>query len=100
MIKTRIAPSPTGFLHIGTVRTALFSWIFARQNKGKFILRVEDTDLERSDSRFEKDIIDGLKWLGIDWDGEIYRQSERLDIYEKYLTRLLKEGGAFWCFHS
>lgn len=100
MIKTRIAPSPTGFLHIGTARTALFSWVFARQNKGKFILRIEDTDLERSDPRFEKDIIDGLKWLGIDWDGKMYRQSERLDIYEKYLVRLLEEGDAFWCYHS
>ncbi|MBI2628411.1 MAG: glutamate--tRNA ligase [Candidatus Niyogibacteria bacterium] len=100
IIKTRIAPSPTGFLHIGTARTALFSWAFARQNKGKFILRVEDTDLERSDPRFEKDIIDGLKWLEIDWDGKIYRQSERLDIYKKYLTRLLKDGKAFWCRHS
>mgnify|MGYP001559230119 CR=1 FL=1 len=100
MIKTRFAPSPTGFLHIGSVRTALFSWAFARQNKGKFILRVEDTDLERSDPRFEKDIIDGLKWLELDWDEETYRQSERLDIYEKYLIRLLKEGNAFWCCHS
>ncbi|MEK7596295.1 MAG: glutamate--tRNA ligase [Patescibacteria group bacterium] len=99
-VKTRIAPSPTGFLHIGTARTALFSWIFARQNKGKFILRVEDTDLERSEPRFEKDIIEGLKWLEIGWDGETYRQSERLDIYEKYLARLLKDGNAFWCRHS
>lgn len=100
-IRTRIAPSPTGMLHIGTARTALFSWAYARQRGGEFILRIEDTDLERSEQRFEDDIIFGLKWLGIDWDNpEIIRQTERLDVYEKYLKQMMKSGNAFWCAHT
>ena len=99
-VRTRIAPSPTGFLHIGTARTALFNWLFARKHGGEFILRIEDTDLERSDKKYEEDIIEGLKWLGLDWNGEIYRQSKRLDVYEKYLRHLLDYGKAFWCNHS
>lgn len=99
-IRTRIAPSPTGKLHIGTARTALFNWLFARKNGGEFILRIEDTDLERSAKEYEEDILSGLKWLGLNWDGSIYRQSERLDIYEKYLKELLDSGKAFWCRHS
>ncbi|MBI5742309.1 MAG: glutamate--tRNA ligase [Candidatus Niyogibacteria bacterium] len=100
-IRTRIAPSPTGMFHIGTARTALFSWAYARQNGGEFILRIEDTDLERSEQRFEDDIVGGLKWLGLDWDNEgIIRQTERLDIYEKCLNKMLAEGTAFWCAHS
>ena len=99
-IKTRIAPSPTGYLHVGTDRTALFNFLFARHNGGEFILRIEDTDLERSDKNFEDDIIAGLKWLGIDWDGEITRQSERIDVYEKYLKKILADGNAFYCPHS
>lgn len=98
-IRTRIAPSPTGPLHLGTARSALFNFIYARQNGGDFILRIEDTDLERSDPVFEKNIIDGLNWLGINWD-EFYRQSERLDIYEKYLKILLESGLVFRCLHS
>jgi len=81
-VKVRIAPSPTGFLHIGTARTALFNWIFAHQNKGKFILRIEDTDAKRSKKKYEKDIISGLKWLGLNWD-EQYKQSERKNIYKR-----------------
>lgn len=99
-IRTRIAPSPTGKLHIGTARTALFNWLFAKKNGGEFILRIEDTDLERSTKEFEEDIIAGLGWLGINWDGPIYRQSERLDVYEKYLKQLLDSGKAFWCYHT
>lgn len=99
-IRTRIAPSPTGKLHIGTARTALFNWLFAKKNGGEFILRIEDTDLERSTKEFEEDIIAGLGWLGINWDGPIYRQSERLDVYEKYLKELLDSGKAFWCYHT
>ena len=76
-IRVRIAPSPTGNLHIGTARTALFNWLFAKKNGGEFILRIEDTDIERSAKEYEDDIIAGLKWLGLDWDGPIYRQSER-----------------------
>jgi len=98
-IRTRIAPSPTGFLHVGTARTALFNYLFAKRNGGEFILRIEDTDLERSDKKYEKDIIDGLKWLEIEWDGEMARQSERLDVYEKHLKKLLDENLAFYCSH-
>lgn len=99
-IRVRIAPSPTGYLHIGTARTALFNWLFAKKNKAKFILRVEDTDLERSDVKYEKDIIESLKWLGLDWDEGPFRQSERLEIYEKYINKLLKENLAYYCFCS
>jgi glutamyl/glutaminyl-tRNA synthetase len=95
-VKVRIAPSPTGNLHIGTARTALFNWLFARRHGGEFILRIEDTDLERSKKEFEQNIISGLQWLGLDWDNEhIIRQTERLPIYRKYLQQLLDEGKAF-----
>src|SRR3989344_2768287 len=102
-VRVRIAPSPTGVLHVGTARTALFNWLFARKCKGTFIVRIEDTDLERSDSRYEKDILENLLWLGLEWDeGPVtraqvqnskfkiknyigdygpYRQSERTAIY-------------------
>jgi len=98
-VKVRIAPSPTGFLHIGLARAALFNWLFAKKNSGDFILRIEDTDLERSEQRYDDDVVEALKWLGLNWDGQIYRQSERLDIYEKYLKELLDSGKAFWCGH-
>ncbi len=110
-IRTRFAPSPTGFLHIGTVRTALFNYLFAKKYQGRFVLRIEDTDIERSKPWFEKDIIENLKWLGIEWDeGPIeesqkyignygpYRQSERKDIYREYLEKLLREEKAYYCF--
>jgi len=105
-IRVRIAPSPTGALHIGTARSALFNYLFAKKNKGKFILRIEDTDLERSDLKWTQDIIDGLKWLGIEWDegpdigGKFgpYKQTQRLNIYEKYLKQLLDENKAYYCF--
>jgi glutamyl-tRNA synthetase len=96
-VRVRIAPSPTGYLHIGTARTALFNWLFAKKYGGKFILRIEDTDLERSEKRFETDILDGLKWLGLTWDEGPYRQSERLDVYETYLKNLLEDGKAYYC---
>jgi len=107
-VRVRIAPSPTGFLHVGTARTALFNYLFAKKQGGKFILRVEDTDLERSDKKYEKEIFDGLKWLGIEADEspEIggryvpYRQSERIAGYRKYIEKLLKDRKAFYCFHS
>jgi len=98
-VRVRFAPSPTGPLHIGSARTALFNWLFARAKGGVFVLRIEDTDRERSKAEFEEDIKSGLQWLGIDWD-EIYRQSERTDIYKEYLERLLKEDKAYWCFCS
>src|SRR3989338_2468732 len=101
MIRTRMAPSPTGNLHIGTARTTLFNWLFARKNKGEFLLRIEDTDLERSKPEYEKDVIDGLRWLGLGCDNkEIIRQSERLNIYEAYLKKLLSSSKAFWCEHT
>jgi len=107
-IRTRFAPSPTGFLHLGASRTALFNYLFAKKNQGIFVLRIENTDIRRSTSLFEKDIIDGLKWLGLDYDegpeigGDYgpYRQSERSNIYKKYLGKLLKEGKAYHCFCS
>src|SRR3989344_6921753 len=124
-VRVRFAPSPTGYFHIGSARTVLFNWLFARQNNGVFILRIEDTDAERSKREYEKDILEGIKWLGLDWDegpqyadkrgsirkstrinaenkGEYgpYRQSERLDVYEKYLIQLLQEHKAYWRFCS
>ncbi len=107
-IRVRIAPSPTGFLHIGTARTALFNYLFAKKMGGAFVLRIEDTDLERSGKKYEKDIFEGFKWLGIEADEspekggpyEPYRQSERIPVYQKYLEKLLLDGKAFYCFHS
>jgi len=99
-IRTRFAPSPTGFLHIGSARTVLFNYIFAKKNKGSFILRIEDTDKERSKPEFEQDIIENLKWIGIEWDEDPYRQSERGDIYTKYLKKLLEQNKAYYCFCS
>ena len=98
-VRVRFAPSPTGPLHIGSARTALFNWLFARGNGGVFILRIEDTDKERSKGEFEEDILFGLKWLGLGHD-EFSRQSERGDIYKKYLEQLLQEEKAYYCFCS
>ncbi len=105
-IRVRFAPSPTGLFHLGSGRTALFNWIYARKLGGKFILRIEDTDKERSKPEFEKGIYDSLRWLGLDWDegpdvgGEFgpYRQSERLHIYREYLEKLIKENWAYYCY--
>ncbi|MDO8466732.1 MAG: glutamate--tRNA ligase [bacterium] len=99
-VRVRIAPSPTGYLHIGTARTALFNWLFAKQNNGVFVLRIEDTDLERSEEKYEKDIIESLKWLGLDWDEGPIKQTDRLEVYEKYLNQLLAEGSVYYCFCS
>ncbi len=93
-VVTRIAPSPTGLLHLGTARTALYNYLFARKHGGKFIIRIEDTDKERSKVEFEKDILGGLSWLGITHD-ELFRQSERTDIYTKYLKKLVGSGKAY-----
>ncbi len=94
-----MAPSPTGYAHIGSARTALFNWLFARHEGGKFVLRIEDTDKERSKKEYEEDLLAGFKWMGMDWD-EFYRQSDRVPIYSKYVKKLLDEGKAFWCRHS
>ncbi|MEK7641549.1 MAG: glutamate--tRNA ligase [Patescibacteria group bacterium] len=91
---TRFAPSPTGYFHAGSYRTALFSWIYARQNKGKFILRIEDTDKERSKKEYEENIVESLKWLGLEYD-EFYRQSDRTEIYKKYIHQMIESGHAY-----
>lgn len=93
-IITRFAPSPTGLFHIGSARTALFNYLYARKHNGKFILRIEDTDKSRSEKQYEDDIVNGLKWLGLEWD-EFHRQSERTEVYKKYLQKLLDEGKAY-----
>lgn len=98
-VRTRFAPAPTGIFHIGNARTALFNYLFTKKYEGVFILRIEDTDIERSKPEYEKDIVESLKWLGIEWD-EFYRQSERFPIYRKYLEKLLEENKAYYCFCS
>ncbi|HEY0795786.1 MAG TPA: glutamate--tRNA ligase [Acidisarcina sp.] len=108
--RVRFAPSPTGMLHVGNARTALYNWLFARHNSGTFILRIEDTDLDRSEVRHETQLMEDLRWMGLEWDegpgldqangGPYgpYRQSERLDIYTAHTDRLLSEGKAYRCF--
>ncbi|MCS7202929.1 MAG: glutamate--tRNA ligase [Thermodesulfovibrio sp.] len=98
MVTVRFAPSPTGHLHIGGARTALFNWLFARHNNGKFILRIEDTDRSRSTEEYIESIIEALKWLGLDWDEGPFRQTDRLDIYRKYAYKLLEEEKAYRCY--
>jgi glutamyl-tRNA synthetase len=100
MIRSRFAPSPTGNLHIGGARTALFNWLFARHHDGSFILRIEDTDRERSKDEYTKDILDGLEWLGITHDGPLVFQSQRTEIYKENAYRLLGEGHAYKCYCS
>ena len=113
-IRVRFAPSPTGLLHVGNARTALYNWLFARRTGGDFVLRIEDTDVERSEPRFEKRLVEDLRWLGLDWeegplpnpDGSLtevgeygpYRQSERLKIYAERTEQLLRKGKAYPCF--
>ena len=99
-IVTRFAPSPTGFLHIGGLRTALFSYLFARQKNGKFLLRVEDTDQARNSEEAAKAILEAFSWVGLDYDGEAIFQSKRFDIYEKYAQKLLDAGKAYCCYMS
>ena len=95
---TRFAPSPTGHLHIGGARTAIFNWLFSRQKGGKFILRVEDTDFQRSTKEYTELIIEAMQWLGLDWDEGPYFQSKRLDIYREHAQRLIEEGTAYRCY--
>lgn len=97
-VVTRFAPSPTGFLHIGGARTALFNWLYARHTGGKFLLRIEDTDRERSTSEAISAIIDGLKWLGLDWDGEPYFQFARAERHRTVAQELLARGNAYHCY--
>ncbi|MEZ5289332.1 MAG: glutamate--tRNA ligase, partial [Vicinamibacterales bacterium] len=105
-MRLRFAPSPTGHLHVGNARTALFNWLLARGQGGTFVLRVEDTDRERSTRESEQRILEDLRWMGLSWDegveagGDLgpYRQSERLDIYEAHTRQLLAAGHAYYCF--
>ncbi|HEY8534880.1 MAG TPA: glutamate--tRNA ligase, partial [Vicinamibacterales bacterium] len=107
-MRLRFAPSPTGQLHVGNARTALFNWLLARGHGGTFILRIEDTDRERSTPESEKSILDDLRWLGLDWDegpdiggpAGPYRQSERLALYHEHAKRLIESGAAYYCFCS
>lgn len=100
MIKTRFAPSPTGNLHIGGARTALFNYLYAKHGGGVFVLRVEDTDRERSRDEYTRDILEGLQWLGVQWDEGPYFQNDRMDLYREHAMRLLKEGKAYKCYCS
>ncbi|MRI84200.1 MAG: glutamate--tRNA ligase [Nitratiruptor sp.] len=100
MVVTRFAPSPTGYLHIGGLRTALFNWLWARKNGGKFILRIEDTDLARNSDEATKAILEAFEWVGLDYDGEVAYQSKRFDIYKRYIQKLLDEGKAYYCYMS
>jgi glutamyl-tRNA synthetase len=97
-VRTRFAPSPTGYLHIGGARTALFSWAYARRHRGAFILRIEDTDLERSTQESVNAIVDGLKWLGIDWDEGPFFQMQRLERYREVAEQLIAAGSAYRCW--
>ncbi|MHB8086205.1 MAG: glutamate--tRNA ligase, partial [Dehalococcoidia bacterium] len=99
-VRVRFAPSPTGYPHVGNIRTALFNWLFARHNKGVFLLRIEDTDQERKVEGATEIIMDSLKWLGMDWDEGPFFQSQRLEMYKKYAEKLVAEGKAYYCFCS
>ena len=96
-VRVRFAPSPTGFLHIGGVRTALFNWLYARRHRGAFLLRIEDTDLERSETHYTQDILASMKWLGLNWDEEPLYQSKRLDLYRERAETLIAQGHAYRC---
>lgn len=97
-VRVRFAPSPTGSLHLGGVRTAFFNWLFARHENGKFLLRIEDTDKTRSKPEYEEGILKSLEWLGLSWDEKEIRQSDRLPVYELHLAKLLSEKKAYYCF--
>ncbi|MHA6963231.1 glutamate--tRNA ligase [Zobellella denitrificans] len=99
-VKTRFAPSPTGFLHVGGARTALYSWLYARHHQGEFVLRIEDTDLERSTQEAIDAILEGMNWLGLGWDEGPYYQTRRFDRYNELIDRLLAEGKAYKCYCS
>src|SRR5438445_6431240 len=94
-VRVRFAPSPTGYLHVGGARTALFNWLFARRQRGVMILRIEDTDAERNKPELVQGIIDGLKWLGVDWDEGPFYQSQRTELYRAAAKRCVATGSAF-----
>src|SRR5690554_4695078 len=97
-IRVRFAPSPTGHLHVGGARTALFNYLFARHHNGTFVLRIEDTDQQRNTEESLEGILDGLRWLGLTWDEGPYFQSQRLSLYEEHCKRLLESKRAYYCF--
>ena len=97
LVRTRFSPSPTGSLHLGGAHTALFNWLYARHHLGVFILRIEDTDKERSQDRYVQEILDALIWLGLSWDEGPYYQSQRLNLYQEYIHKLLDAGAAYYC---
>ena len=97
MVITRFAPSPTGYLHIGGARTALFNWLFAKSNDGLFLLRIEDTDKARSEMKYVENILDSLEWLGINPDKEVIYQSDREDRYKEIIDKLLEKNLAYYC---
>ncbi|HQC29963.1 MAG TPA: glutamate--tRNA ligase, partial [Methylotenera sp.] len=99
-VRTRFAPSPTGFLHIGGARTALFSWAFAKKHGGTFILRIEDTDVARSTTEAVQAILDGMQWLGLDYDEGPYYQMQRMDRYKQVIQTMLDTGSAYYCYSS
>ncbi|MBP7527142.1 MAG: glutamate--tRNA ligase, partial [Syntrophorhabdaceae bacterium] len=98
MVKSRFAPSPTGNLHIGGARTALFNYLYTKHHGGIFVLRIEDTDVERSKEEYVDDILGGLSWLGVHWDEGPYYQKDRMDIYREHAFRLLEAGHAYKCY--
>jgi glutamyl-tRNA synthetase len=98
--RVRFAPSPTGYLHVGGARTALFNWLFARHSGGVFILRIEDTDFERSSEDMVQGILDGMRWLGLEWDEGPFFQSRRLPLYQAMAEKLWQSGQAYYCFCS
>ncbi len=99
-IRTRFAPSPTGYLHVGGARTALFSWLYARKHGGRFVLRIEDTDLERSTAESVQAILDGMTWLGLDYDEGPFYQTQRFDRYKEIIQTLMEQGDAYYCYCS
>jgi len=98
--RVRFAPSPTGYLHVGGARTALFNWLFARHFAGTLVLRIEDTDLERSTPEMVEGILQGLQWLGLNWDEGPYYQTQRGDLYLAAAEKLIESGAAYYCFCS
>jgi glutamyl-tRNA synthetase len=96
-IRTRFAPSPTGYLHIGGARTALFNWLFSRHNGGEFVLRIEDTDQQRSTDESTRAILDAMTWLGLNWDEGPHFQAQRVDLHRDMVQKLIKEGKAYYC---
>ncbi|HAD32552.1 MAG TPA: glutamate--tRNA ligase, partial [Methylophaga sp.] len=99
-IRTRFAPSPTGYLHVGGARTALFSWLYARKHGGRFVLRIEDTDIERSSAESVNAILEGMTWMGLDYDEGPFYQTQRFDRYKEIIQQLMDQGDAYYCYCS